>query len=128
MYVCDEMLSEGSKGYSSSGGGYDPTQEWFHIGLEIPEGEDHLGMPWERNTNNPFSATTNGVSNPGVPGRWPDASATTRQPREPQAHSPLGRILHRHQGVEARTYKLRNKGGEIYDNTWDIEQAMSFYP
>jgi hypothetical protein len=41
------MLSEGSKGYSSGGEGYDPTQECFHIDSDILEEGDHLGMPRE---------------------------------------------------------------------------------
>jgi hypothetical protein len=47
MYVCDEMLSESSKGYSSGGEGYDLTQEFFHINSEIPKEGDHLSTPQE---------------------------------------------------------------------------------
>jgi hypothetical protein len=47
MYVCDEMISESSKGYSTGGEGYDPTRQCFHIDSEIPEEGDHLGMPQE---------------------------------------------------------------------------------
>jgi hypothetical protein len=47
LYVCDEMLSESSEGYSFGGEGYDPTQECFHVDLEILKEGDHLGMPRE---------------------------------------------------------------------------------
>jgi hypothetical protein len=41
------MLFESLEGYNSSGEGYDPTREFFHIDSEIPKEGDHLGMPWE---------------------------------------------------------------------------------
>jgi hypothetical protein len=47
LYACDEMLSERPEGYSTSGEGYEPTQECLHIDSEILDEGDHLGMPWE---------------------------------------------------------------------------------
>jgi hypothetical protein len=47
LYVCDEMLSKSSEGYSSSGEGYDLTRECLHIDSEIPEEVYHLSMPQE---------------------------------------------------------------------------------
>jgi hypothetical protein len=47
-------------------------------------------------------ATTPRGSVPRPPGGGPGASATTRRPRAPQAHTSLGRAVHHHQDFEAR--------------------------
>jgi ribonuclease HI len=67
-------------------------------------------------------------SAPRLPGGRSGTSAATRRPRAPQAYSPLGRALHHRQDFEARTYKLANNQGEVYNNAWNIQQLRRFYP
>jgi hypothetical protein len=39
LYMCDEMLSESSEGYSFGGEGYGPTRECLYLDSEISDGE-----------------------------------------------------------------------------------------
>jgi hypothetical protein len=53
LYTCDELLSESSEGYNTSGESYDPTRGCLHIDLEIPNEGNHLGMPREGDQSPP---------------------------------------------------------------------------
>jgi hypothetical protein len=46
-YACDELLSDRSEGYNTSGESYDPTRECFDIDHEIPDEGNHHSMPRE---------------------------------------------------------------------------------
>jgi hypothetical protein len=64
LYVCGEMLSECSEGYSSSGEGYDLTQVCLLIDSEIPNEGDHLGMPQEGDQLPPHVQEPSGAQAP----------------------------------------------------------------
>jgi hypothetical protein len=65
---------------------------------------------------------------PRPPGGGLGASAMTRRPRTPQAHTSwegpfiIAKIL------KPGIYKLANSHGEVYSNAWNIRQLRRFYP
>jgi hypothetical protein len=64
LYMCDEMLSESSKGYSSGGEGYGPTRECLYLDSEISDGGDRLGMPREGGPLPPHVQELSGAHTP----------------------------------------------------------------
>jgi hypothetical protein len=67
-------------------------------------------------------------SAPRLPSWRLRASATTRHPRAPQAYSPWEGSFIIAKVLKLGTYKLANDQGEVYNNTWNIEQLRRFYP
>lgn len=47
LYTCNELLSDGSEGYSTDEGSYDQAREWFHTDHRSPDEGKQLGMLWE---------------------------------------------------------------------------------
>lgn len=47
LYTCNELLSDGSEGYSTDEGSYDQARECFHADQRSPGEGKQLGMPWE---------------------------------------------------------------------------------
>jgi hypothetical protein len=64
LYVCNEMLSESSKGYSSGGEGYDLNQECLYLDSDIPNERDRLGMPREGDQLPPHVQEPSGAQTP----------------------------------------------------------------
>jgi hypothetical protein len=65
---------------------------------------------------------------PRPPGGRPGASAVTRSPRAAQAHASLGRVVHHHQGSEARDVQAGQQSGRGLQQRLEHPTATSLLP